>query len=75
MQMSRLQEYYRENVVPKLNEQFSYKSAMEIPKITKITLNMGVGEDAGANQKHDEFVPGQGSGQALSGNEHDSSLE
>lgn len=44
MQMSRLQEYYREKVVPELNKQFGYKSAMEVPRISKITLNMGVGE-------------------------------
>ena len=42
--MSRLEQYYRETVAPQLREQFSYKSAMEIPRITKITLNMGVGE-------------------------------
>ena len=42
--MSRLQQFYRESVVPQLTEQFAYKSAMQVPKITKITLNMGVGE-------------------------------
>lgn len=42
--MSRLKEYYRENVVKQLQEQFGYKSVMEVPQITKITLNMGVGE-------------------------------
>jgi len=42
--MARLQEFYRENVVPQLMEKFSYKSVMEAPRITKITLNMGVGE-------------------------------
>lgn len=42
--MARLKDFYKENVVPKLQEQFKYGSAMEIPKITKITLNMGVGE-------------------------------
>ena len=44
---TRLQEYYVKNVVPKLQEQFNYKSAMEIPKITMITLNMGLGEAVG----------------------------
>lgn len=42
--MSRLKEFYRENVVSQLQEQFGYKSVMEVPRITKITLNMGVGE-------------------------------
>jgi large subunit ribosomal protein L5 len=42
--MSRLQDRYRNEIAPKLNEQFSYGSAMQIPKITKITLNMGLGE-------------------------------
>jgi large subunit ribosomal protein L5 len=45
--MSRLQEHYRDNVVPKLREQFGYKSSMEVPRIEKITLNMGVGEAVG----------------------------
>ncbi|MCI0504848.1 MAG: 50S ribosomal protein L5 [Gammaproteobacteria bacterium] len=42
--MSRLGEYYKSNVVGELMKQFNYKSVMEVPKITKITLNMGVGE-------------------------------
>ncbi len=42
--MSRLKDFYREEVVKQLQEQFGYKSVMEVPKITKITLNMGVGE-------------------------------
>lgn len=42
--MSRLQNYYRENVVKELIERFGYKSVMEVPRIEKITLNMGVGE-------------------------------
>jgi len=42
--MSRLAEYYKTAIVPELTKQFGYKSAMEVPKITKITLNMGVGE-------------------------------
>jgi len=45
--MSRLQNYYKEAVVPELVEKFSYSNAMEVPKITKITLNMGVGEAVG----------------------------
>ncbi len=42
--MARLQEFYKDSVVGKLKEQFNYDSVMEVPKITKITLNMGVGE-------------------------------
>lgn len=42
--MSRLKQIYREDVVKQLQEQFGYKSVMEVPRITKITLNMGVGE-------------------------------
>jgi large subunit ribosomal protein L5 len=42
--MARLQEYYRSTVVKQLTEQFGYKSVMEVPRIRKITLNMGVGE-------------------------------
>ena len=42
--MSRLQQFYKETVVPKLMTEFSYGSVMEVPRITKITLNMGVGE-------------------------------
>jgi large subunit ribosomal protein L5 len=42
--MSRLQEYYKTTVAPALMERFGYKSPMQVPRITKITLNMGVGE-------------------------------
>ncbi|MEE2731017.1 MAG: 50S ribosomal protein L5 [Pseudomonadota bacterium] len=42
--MSRLKEVYKNEIVSKLQEQFGYQSVMEVPKITKITLNMGVGE-------------------------------
>ena len=42
--MARLQEFYKETVVPQLRENLSIENAMEVPKITKITLNMGVGE-------------------------------
>jgi len=45
--MSRLEQYYRETVAKELMEQFHYGSAMQIPKITKITLNMGLGEAVG----------------------------
>lgn len=42
--MARFQQQYREKVVPDLMAQFGYKSSMEVPRITKITLNMGVSE-------------------------------
>ena len=42
--MARLQEFYRDTVTKSLMEQFSYKSIMEVPRISKIALNMGVGE-------------------------------
>ena len=42
--MARLQEQYQQTVVPKLKEQFGYANVMQVPRITKITLNMGVGE-------------------------------
>jgi large subunit ribosomal protein L5 len=45
--MARLQEYYKATVVPELFKQFGYKSVMEVPRITKVTLNMGVGEAVG----------------------------
>ncbi len=45
--MSRLKEFYKDTVVKQLQEQFGYKSIMEVPKVTKITLNMGVGEAIG----------------------------
>ena len=44
--MSRLQKQYLEKVKPALMKEFSYKSQMQCPRITKITLNMGVGEAA-----------------------------
>jgi len=42
--MSRLQTYYKETVVPQLMEQLGFKNVMEVPRVTKVTLNMGVGE-------------------------------
>jgi len=42
--MARLQEFYKSTVVGELTNKFGYKSVMEVPRITKITLNMGVGE-------------------------------
>jgi large subunit ribosomal protein L5 len=42
--MARLQQHYRDTVVPELSKKFGYKSVMQVPRIRKITLNMGVGE-------------------------------
>ena len=42
--MSRFQKKYLEEVVPALTKEFGYKTTMEVPRITKITLNMGVGD-------------------------------
>jgi large subunit ribosomal protein L5 len=45
--MARLQEYYQTTIVPQLMKQFGYSSIMQVPKIEKITLNMGLGEAVG----------------------------
>ena len=45
--MARLQEFYREKVVAQLMEQFKYGSVMEVPRITKVTINMGLGKALG----------------------------
>ena len=42
--MTTLHEYYKNNVIKELTDQFGYKSCMQVPKITKVTLNMGLGE-------------------------------
>lgn len=42
--MARLKEFYKKDVMPALQQQFGYKSVMQVPRITKISLNMGVGE-------------------------------
>ncbi len=42
--MARLQQFYRETVVPKLKSELKLSNVMEVPRITKITVNMGVGE-------------------------------
>ena len=47
---TRLEKFYKDEVVPKLMQQFGYTNPMEVPKLAKITLNMGVGE-AAANKK------------------------
>ena len=42
--MTRLQEHYKEHVVPELTQKFGYKSPMEVPRVQKITVNIGVGK-------------------------------
>jgi large subunit ribosomal protein L5 len=55
--MARLQQLYRDELVSKLQDKLGVKSVMEVPKITKITLNMGVGEAIG-DKKVMEFAVG-----------------
>ena len=54
--MARLKELYKKEIVPALMKQFGYKSPMEVPRITKITLNMGVGEAVGDKKILDNAV-------------------
>ena len=55
--MARLQDHYKDNVVPQLMEKFGYRSVMQVPRIEKITLNMGVCEAVG-DKKVMEFAVG-----------------
>jgi len=45
--MTRLEKVYKETVVPKLMQRFGYANVMQVPRLTKVTLNMGVGEAIG----------------------------
>ncbi|MDP2742794.1 MAG: 50S ribosomal protein L5 [Hydrogenophaga sp.] len=54
--MTRLQDIYRDTVAPSLVEKFGYKSIMEVPRITKITLNMGVSEAVADKKVMDNAV-------------------
>ena len=54
--MARLQQHYREKVAPELIKKFGYKSPMEVPRITKITLNMGVSEAVADKKVMDNAV-------------------
>jgi len=53
---ARLAQYYREKVVPELTQKFGYKSVMQVPRIKKITLNMGVGETTSDKKVLDNAV-------------------
>ena len=44
---TRLEKVYKEQIVPKLMEKFGYKNVMQVPRLSKVTLNMGVGEAVG----------------------------
>jgi large subunit ribosomal protein L5 len=55
--MARLKQFYDDTVVGKLKEQFGYKNVMQIPRIIKVTINMGVG-DAVSDRKVMEFAVG-----------------
>ncbi|HEX4912274.1 MAG TPA: 50S ribosomal protein L5 [Permianibacter sp.] len=54
--MAKLQGYYRDTVVKQLQEKFGYQSVMQVPRITKITLNMGVGDAVGDKKILDNAV-------------------
>jgi large subunit ribosomal protein L5 len=54
--MTRLQEHYREKIAKELTEKFGYKSPMQVPRITKITLNMGVSEAVADKKVMDNAV-------------------
>ena len=54
--MARLQQFYREKVVPDMVAKFGYKSVMQVPRLTKITLNMGVSEAVSDKKVMDHAV-------------------
>lgn len=54
--MDRLQEKYSKEIVPSLREKYSYKSVMELPKLDKIVLNMGVGDATGNSKLLDAAI-------------------
>lgn len=54
--LARLQKHYRETVAPELMKKFGYKSPMQVPRITKVTLNMGVGEAVADRKVMDSAV-------------------
>ncbi len=54
--MARFKQHYQDKIVPELMQKFGYKSIMEVPRITKITLNMGVGEAVADKKVMDNAV-------------------
>ncbi len=55
-EMSMLEKHYKENVVPELMKEFKYSSIMEVPKLEKIVINMGVGDAVQDSKKLDDAV-------------------
>ena len=55
-EIARMQKRYMEEVRPNLQKEFGYRNAMEVPKLDKIVINMGVGEAAGDQKKLDAAV-------------------
>ena len=54
--VARLEQHYREKIVPQLKQELGLKNVMEVPRITKITVNMGVGEAAADRKLMDAAV-------------------
>ena len=54
--MARMQQRYRDTIRPAMQEQFGYKNPMQVPRLEKIVINMGVGEAAGDQKKLDAAV-------------------
>lgn len=54
--MARLQQYYRDTVMPQLMEKLDIKNPMQVPRITKVTINMGVGEAVGDRKVMDHAM-------------------
>ena len=54
--MARMQRRYRDAIRPAMQEQFGYKNPMQVPRLEKIVINMGVGEAAGDQKKLDAAV-------------------
>jgi large subunit ribosomal protein L5 len=54
--MARMHDYYKDTVAKQMMDRFGYKSVMEVPRISKITLNMGVGEAVGDKKVMDHAV-------------------
>lgn len=51
-ELTRLEEHYRSNVIPQLAEKFGYDNPMQVPKIEKVTLNMGLGDALSKKDKN-----------------------
>jgi len=54
--MARLQSHYREKIVPELMQKFGYKTTMQVPRLSKITLNMGIGDAVNDKKNIDTSV-------------------